>query len=108
MRVDEDNRKLREEEGLGKFGGFQEMNIGRTLVASFWRPPLVLKALYYGRRRRKYISGKKRKINSMRGGLIYMRIVLILIFLCHSLFYFDCTNTQFPLTYFCHISHQGV
>ena len=45
MRVYEVNGKSMEmvKGGLVKFGGFQVMNFGRTLVVSFWILPLVLR-----------------------------------------------------------------
>ena len=38
--------------GLGKFGGFQATNLGRTLVVLFKLPPLVLGGRGCGRNKR--------------------------------------------------------
>ena len=52
---------------IKKFGSFQAMNIGRTLVVSFWILTLFLGGWGYDiRMRGQYINGNKRKTCSIR------------------------------------------
>ena len=55
IRVDEDNGKYVGMDGIEKFGGFQSMNFGRTMVVSFQLLHLVLRVKVCGKRNRRKI-----------------------------------------------------
>ena len=77
------------------------MNIGRTLVFSFWTLPLVFRG------RKKKSSLNKRKICSIMGKIYLYEVCAYFILFLTSLFYYDYNKTHLTFPDYWHLPHQG-
>ena len=86
-------------DGIEKFGGFQAINFGRTLVVSFQLTPLVMGGQGCGRRERRKIQAEIRGRDFQLGQrLIFTRFVYPILFIAFFLSY-DCNNTLSPVRF---------